>query len=239
VAVNTLEGLLVALLPAGATRSLAPQASGVMPFGVFHDLRWLSVYHDSWTTFGLEVVGMLVFRGLLTALMVREAWPGSDRPNLRRLFGRGVRSTALAAVFLIPSVSLLFGLAVVPVSWLFLAAVPAALAVALIIHPVSVHEDWWRRAVPLGALGWVALSFLVFSVLAIVISTAPTPVGIMAAALAGLFNARAWFGMVHALVKRPPARHVLPIVPISLAMMVTIAGSGADVGFSNARTAQK
>jgi hypothetical protein len=237
-ATNTLEGVLVALLPTTATRSLAPQASAVTPFGVFHDLRWLSVYHDSWTTFGLELVGMLVVRGLLTTLMVWESWPGFDRPRIGRLFGRGVSSTALAAVFLAPSVSLLFGLAVVPVSWLFLAAVPLALAVALIIHPVSVHGDWWRRTVPFRALGWVALSFLVFSATGMITSTSPVPVGIVAAALVGLFNARAWFGMVHALVNRPPARHVLPIVPVALATMVAIAGSGAYVGFSDARTAQ-
>jgi len=82
--------------------------------------------------------------------------------------------TALATVLLSPSVTLLFGLAALPVSWLFLAAVPAALFVAFIIHPAAVSGDWWQRLVAPRAVGCVALSFLVLSLEAAAIDAAPS-----------------------------------------------------------------
>jgi hypothetical protein len=121
------EMALVLLLSPGASPNLAPQVNAVVPFGVFHDLRWLSVYASSWWTFGALAGGAIVARGALTALSVRLAWPTGTPPPMSRLLARGVGATALAALFLAPSVTLLFALAVVPVSWLFLAAVPLAL----------------------------------------------------------------------------------------------------------------
>ena len=47
-ALAALEALVVVTIgPAGAV-PLAPQISAPAPYGVFHDLRWLLVYHPSW-----------------------------------------------------------------------------------------------------------------------------------------------------------------------------------------------
>ncbi len=128
--------------------ALAPQASAIAPFGVFGDLRWVSVYHDSWPTLAGELVAMLLVRGALTAVSVALAWPSHlPAPPIWKLLPRGVFATAFGAVLLAPSVVLLFGLAAAPVSWLFFAAVPSALLVAFIAHPIGVTSEWWRRLI--------------------------------------------------------------------------------------------
>ena len=139
----------------------------------------------------------------------------------------------LAALFLAPSVTLLFALAVVPVSWLFLAAVPLALGVALVIHPVAVTSGWWRRGIPLRALGWVALSFVVLTVAAGVISAVPAWAGFLVVAASGLFNARAWVGMVGAVVEPRHPERVVPAVPIALAVMAAVVAVGSVNGFTH------
>jgi hypothetical protein len=234
VGANLTEVALVMGFDHGARPVLAPQASAIAPFGVFSDLRWVSVYHDSWAGFAGEIVAMLIFRGALTALSVHLAWPGHlERPRPSQLLWRGIFSTFVAAAFLAPSVALLFGLAVVPVSWLFLAAVPAALLVALIVHPMSISGDWWRRSLSPRALGWVALSFVVLSVSTAVMAGVPSALWPIVAALCGLFNAWAWVGLVHAVVDRRPAKRVVPVVPAALLALVGVAILGTVLGFSH------
>src|SRR6266536_685452 len=46
---------------------IAPSVTAPVPFAIFHDLRWLMVYHNSWAGFAVEAVAMLAFRGALTA----------------------------------------------------------------------------------------------------------------------------------------------------------------------------
>jgi hypothetical protein len=236
VGANLVEVGLVAGFDHGSKPELAPQASAIAPFGVFADLRWVSVYHDSWASFAGEIVSMLLVRGALTALSVHLAWPGHlERPRARVLLRRGIFSTFVAAAFLAPSVALLFGLAVVPVSWLFLAAVPAALLVALIVHPIAITGDWWRRSVSVRALGWVALAFVVLSLSSAVIAGLPSYAWPFVAVLSGLFNAWAWVGLVHAVVDRRPARRVVPVVPAALVALVGVTIGGAVLGFSHNR----
>ena len=115
------ESVLVLILIPGSPPTLSSQASALAPLGVFHDLRWLGSYANSWPTFAALVAAILVGRGVLTALSVRLAWPATARPPaMGRLIFRGVGATALAALLLAPSVALLFALGVVPVSWLFI-----------------------------------------------------------------------------------------------------------------------
>lgn len=232
VGLNLLETGLVIGFDHGARPNLAPQASAVAPFGVFGDLRWLSVYHNSWAGLGAEVAAMLVVRGALTAVSVGLAWPARrSRPSLPSLLRQGVLGTAVAAVLLAPSVALLFGMAAVPVSWLFLAAVPAAFLVALLVHPVAVTGDWWRRPVALRALGWVALSFLVLTLATALMGATPLGVWPVVSALSGLFNAWTWRGLVRAVLDRSSPR-VMPVVPAAMAAFVALVAGGTVAGFS-------
>src|SRR5439155_5336681 len=99
----------------------------------------------------------LLVRGSLTALTVHLAWPrDTDRPPFAVLLRRAVTFTAAAAVLLTFSGSLLVGLAVTSVSYLFFTAVPVALFIALLIHhgPVA---PWWRARPTSRTIGWAAL----------------------------------------------------------------------------------
>ena len=234
VGLNLLETGLVLGFDHGARPDLAPQASAVAPFGVFGDLRWLSVYHDSWLSLGLEVAAMLAVRATLIGVSVGLAWPsGLDRPSPPRLLRQGLVGTAIAAVLLAPSVALLFGMAAVPVSWLFLAAVPAAFLVALLVHPVAVTGDWWRRPVALRAVGWVALSFLVLTAATAVMGATPLAVWPVVAGLSGLFNAWTWSGLVRAVLDRSSPR-LVPVVPAAILAFVALVAGGTVAGFSQA-----
>ena len=266
VGANVLEAVLVLAFAPKADLSLAPQASAIGPFGVFHDLRWLSVYSNSWWS-APEIAAVLGLRTLLLAACVRWAWPSAaagvaggagradvaggagrpgvaggagevpPRPSWLRLWGRGAVASALLAVFLWPSVAVLFAAAVVPVSWLFIAAVPAAVFVSVIVQPVAVRNGWWRRAVPLRAVGWALLSFLVATVAGLAASaTASVPeVALGVAALTGVFNAWAWDGTVRAVVNPARPERLRPVVPVALTVLVLGVLGGALAGFSQAR----
>lgn len=233
---GVLEGAVVALAGPAGGAALAPQADAVAPFGVFHDLRWLAVLPTSWTGLVLQGTGLLLARGLLTAATVAAAWPaGRRRPAPSRLVVRGVTSSVAAAALLAVPAALLYGLAVVPVSWLFLAAVPAALLVALLVNPIGVAGGWWRRPVPPRAVGWVAGDFAVTSLAAVALSPDPRALAVPVAAVAGLVNARAWAGVVRAVVDQPRRRLVLPVVPVGVAALAGVVVGGTLLGFGGAR----
>jgi hypothetical protein len=239
VAANVTEAGLVLGFDHGARPSLAPQASAIAPFGVFGDLRWVSVYHDSWPALAGELSAMLVVRGALIAFSVALAWPSHlPGPPAWRLLPRGIFATALGAVLLAPSVVLLFGLAAVPVSWLFFAAVPSALLVAFIAHPIGVTDEWWRRLIAIRAIGWVALSFVVLSLATASMAVAPPALWPLISALCGLFNAWSWRGLVRVVVDRRPARHVVPAVPLATLALAAVVIGGTVIGFGHVRPAK-
>ncbi len=238
VALNVTEAALVYALFPRSDAPLALQASAVAPFGTFHDLRWLAVYSSSSWSFGLGLAALVLGRGALTALAVRWAWPLGTihpRPSLGALVGRGAWSTIFAALLLAPSVALLFAMAIFPISWLFIAAVPLALIVTMIVSPVEVSGEWWRRPLSVRAEAWVVASFLAASAGSLALSYSPRWVVLPLAVTFGVFNALAWRGLVHALIARRSRRFVLPVAPallVALALGVTL---GSVDGFVRAR----
>ncbi|HEX8930134.1 MAG TPA: hypothetical protein VGA45_14560, partial [Actinomycetota bacterium] len=157
IALPVLEVALLWRLGLSSALGIAPGATAPVPFATFHDLRWLMVYHRSWGGFAVEAAALLVFRSGLTALLVWLAWPGGvARPSVAVLVRNATVFTVVSAVLLMPWVALLFGLAVMPVSWLFFAAVPPVLAVGLLIHHGAVRAGWQVPAA--RTTGWVALT---------------------------------------------------------------------------------
>ena len=158
-----LEAVLIDLFGPGPARALAPQASALGPFGVFHDLRWLLVYHWSWIFFIFELAVAIVVRGAIIGFFVREAWPeGVPRPSARAAIVRGIVFTAGAVVVLAPWAIIMFAQAVIPVSWFFFAAIPPFLIIAVLIDHASVSS--WLRRPPMRVFGLVLLSFFVLSI---------------------------------------------------------------------------
>src|SRR5207302_806308 len=194
------------------------------------DLRWLLVYHRSWLGLLLEGAAFIAFRTAVTAFMVRSAWPdGEELPPLRSTITSSAAFVVTAAILLSPWVALLFGMAVVSISWLFFVAVPGALAVMVLVHHGAIERGWWRHMPPLRTVGWVGLSFVLLSVDGALLSVSPPAFRIPIAAVAGLFNAWAWFGIVHAVAGRPTPRFIP--APAGLVAVIVIVVGGAAIGF--------
>jgi hypothetical protein len=212
---------------------IAPGVTAPAPFATFHDLRWLMVYHRSWLGFGLEAVALLAFRGAMTALLVGLAWPRSvPRPPPLSLLRQGALFTIASAVLLAPWAGLLFGLAVMPVSWLWFTAIPPVLAIGLLIHQGAVRDGWhWYRPPPRTA-GWMALTFAVLTLSGAALAASPAALRVPVAAASGLFNAWAWSGIVNVLALAPQVpRRAVPLVPIALVILLAVVVTGAGLGF--------
>lgn len=213
--------------------SLAGQVTAPGPFGVFHDLRWLFVFHDSILGFGLAAVALVAGRGLLGALLVRSAWPGRP-PPFGTLLRHSLIITAVAAVLLSPWVTLLFGAAVIPLSWLYFAALPPALATILLLSHGGVDGGWWRRLPPARAAAWMGLSFLVLSLSALGVTGQPAPVVAAVLVVTGLWNAWAWDHCVRAVVTGLPSRprRLAPVTVLSATLVFAVVLGGSQIGFA-------
>jgi hypothetical protein len=230
IALPVLEVVLLWWFGLSSALGIAPGATAPVPFATFHDLRWLMVYHRSWASFAVEATALLVFRSGLTALLVWLAWPGGvARPSVAVLVRNATVFTVVSAVLLMPWVALLFGLAVMPVSWLFFAAVPPVLAVGLLIHHGAVRSGWHVPAA--RTTGWVALTIAVLTMSGAALTASPAGLRLPVAAAAGLFNAWAWCGIVNVLALRRVPRRAVPLVPIALALLLAVVATGAGLGF--------
>jgi len=212
---------------------LAPQVAAPAPFGVFHDLRWLVVYHRSLPAFFIELVALLIFRTSFDTAVVRAAWPaGMTPPRLRRAWPRTLLFTFVAAVLLTPWVVILFGLAVVSLSWLFFSAIPPVLALAVLTNGGAVSGDWWRRTIPVRAIVWIALTFLVMSLCGVVVAWDRAYLAVPVAALGGVFNAWAWNGVVGAVTSERRSRRFAPVAPAGIAFLLAVVVGGTEIGFA-------
>src|SRR6266545_4656834 len=121
--------------PRGAS-ALGPQVTAPPPLDLLHDLRWVATYHDSWLLLGLELAAVLALRSLYAAWIVGQARRQGcgSAWSLVRAAGRALVFYATASVLLWPWVALLFGGAISHLSYLYFAALPPALAVALVLH---------------------------------------------------------------------------------------------------------
>jgi hypothetical protein len=225
-----LEALLIELLGPQSARALAPQASALGPFGVFHDLRWLLVYHSSWLLFSIELTAAILVRGALIGFFVRAAWPDDQRrPSARRMYGRSVLFTAIAVVLLMPWAIIMFAQAVIPISWFFFAAIPPFVIIAMLIHHASVAN--WLRRPPLRVVGLVLLSFFVLSIGGGGVELLSSRAAVAMAGLLGLFNAWAWHASVGGVVLRRTARRSI-LVPAVLITFLAVVVGGSAAGFA-------
>ncbi|GAA2704635.1 hypothetical protein ACFY2R_09570 [Micromonospora olivasterospora] len=121
---------------------------------MFHDLRWVLVYHDSWFSFAAELVAAVVVRGLLCTGCVALAWPGDvPRPPLRRLVGRSLLFAVFVAVVLLPWAAVAVAASRFALAWfLFLELVPV-LILAPMLARGGVVADWWRGLPALRLVG--------------------------------------------------------------------------------------
>jgi len=195
------QACLLTVVAPGA-RPLAPQITAIPPLAVFYDLRWLFGYNRSWLGFALTCVALVLARAALSTVLTRLAWPRQlPSPRWGATFGRFVIFTMVASVLLSPVVTLLFGVALLPFSWPFLAALPAMLLILIPLAHGGLLGSWWRTLPPVRAVGWLLASFVVLSLAAAAISSLPTAAAVVVTGLAGLVNARAWYGAAAAVTR--------------------------------------
>src|SRR5205085_2456117 len=99
----------------------------------------------------------------------------------------------------------------------------------LLVHHGAIERGWWRHMPPLRTVGWIGLCFVVLSIDGALLSVSPPLFRLPIAAVAGLFNAWAWFGIVHAVAGRPAPRFIP--APAGLVAVIVIVVGGAAIGF--------
>ena len=233
-------GLLTLVAP--AARPVAPQLTSVPSLAAYHDLRWLFTDSQSWLWFTGLLAVVLIARSALDVALLRLAWPGElPAPRLSRSFASCAALTALAWLLLTPAATLAFGVAVLPFSWPFLAAFPIMFGIVVALSHGGTVQAWWRRLPPLRAVGWLLGSFVALTAAGAVIAHLPTWEALPVIAVAGLVNARAWYGLaLIAAQLRPrahesaPARLVfsLPFAPIAALLVIALVVGVARLMFT-------
>lgn len=240
------ETVLLTFLAPGA-RPLAPQATALPSLAAYHDIRWLFAGQQSALTFVVAAVVLLVVRAGIDAALLRLAWPRpvsnereqapSAAPSPRTAFVSCAALTVLAWLLLAPAATLTFGVAVLPFSWPFLAAMPLLIAITVVLGHGGVIAAWWRRLPPPAAVCWMLISFAALSVASAMMIHLAAAAAVVVAALAGVLNARAWYGVAgaaariphevtaHSSLRRLPGKLLwwVPVAPIAAILVVAVA----------------
>ena len=241
-ALAALEALLVVTIGPADAVPLAPQISAPAPYGVFHDLRWLLVYHPSWVVLVLGAILLVGARAALDTMLVRSAWPPEHpRPPVRDQLAHAVRFTAITGAALLLFAVLSFAMAVTSLSWLFFVSVPVLVMVALLVHHGEVMPSWWRDAPTRASLVATLCVFAVLTVGGALLSTVPRALAPLVAALVGVGVAVCRLHSIESLVARrtsatPPtagsARRRRPYALVGLAAVLVLVVGGTAIGFA-------
>jgi hypothetical protein len=212
------EGVVLSFV-APYARPLAPQVTALPPLAAYHDLRWLFAFNQSWLGFTAVFILLVVARAAVDAVLIQLAWPrgsqgagaaGVPRPSFRSSVVSCAVLTVLVGLVMSPVVTLMFGVALLPFSWPYLAAVPILLGTAVALSQGGVGQAWWRRLPPARTAAWVIATFLILSLAAALMAHLDTPGIVALAGLAGVVNARAWYGLTAAAVRRSVEKPVHP-----------------------------
>jgi len=246
------EAMLLSFL-APSARPLAPQVTALPPLAAYHDLRWLFAFNQPWLGFTGVLLLLVLARSAADAVMVMLAWPrgaaGEEQSLPRPRFLASLVScavlTVLVGLVMSPVVTLMFGVALVPFSWPYLAAVPILLGTAVALSQGGVGQAWWRRLPPARTAAWVIATFGVLSLASALMARLDTAGVVAVAGLAGIVDARAWYGLTAAAVRaaaargvrgggqppreqggswgdRPPRGHWVPVAPLAALLVLAM-----------------
>jgi hypothetical protein len=223
---------------APTARPLAPQVTALPPLAAYHDLRWLFAFNQSWLGFTGVLVLLVLARSAADAVLVQLAWPRANardvpavpKPRFLTSIVSCAVLTVLVALVMSPVVTLMFGVALLPFSWPYLAAVPILLGTAVALSQGGVGQTWWRRLPPARTAAWVIATFLVLSLASALMAHLDTPATVAVAGLAGVIDARAWYGLTAAAAMRSEARGAEGVWPGGVGGMgLSQGGSGGMV----------
>ncbi len=202
------EATLLSFL-APSARPLAPQVTALPPLAAYHDLRWLFAFNQPWLGFTGALVLLVLARSAVDAILVMLAWPREPdipRPRFLPSLLSCAVLTVLVGLVMSPVVTLMFGVALLPFSWPYLAAVPILLGTAVALSQGGVGQAWWRRLPPARTAAWVIATFGVLSLASALMTHLDTPGIVVVAGLAGIIDARAWYGLTAAAARGVAAR---------------------------------
>ena len=242
---------------APSARALGPQVTALPPLAAYHDLRWLFAFNQSWLGFTGVLVLLILARSAVDAVMVMLAWPHEPARPRPRFLGSLVSCavlTVLVGLVMSPVVTLMFGVALLPFSWPYLAAVPILVGTAIALSQGGVGQFWWRRLPPARTAGWVVVTFATLSLASALMTRLDTPGIVAVAGLAGIVDARAWYGLTAAAVRgaleRPPhpwhwraalwrlrlaLRHRtswVPVAPLAAVLVLVLVVGAARLAFT-------
>jgi len=211
------EAAVLSIL-APSARPLAPQVTALPPLSAYHDLRWLFAFNQTWLGFTAVLMLLVLGRAVVDAILLELAWPdqtGPEVPGLPRPgFGSSVVScaalTIMVGLVMSPVVTLMFGAALLPFSWPYLAAVPILLGTAVALSQGGVGPAWWRRLPPVRTAAWLIATFLVLSLASALMAHLDTAGIVAVAGVAGVVDARAWYGLTSAAVRRSVEKPLHP-----------------------------
>lgn len=228
-----LEALLVLSVGPAPAVALAPQIAAPAPFGSFHDLRWLLVYHPSWFAFVAEAGLVLVLRAALDTALVRLAWPDDvDLAPWREHLARTLRYTAIVMAVLLIFAVLVFAMAVTSLSWLFFVAVPVLLMIGVLVHHGAVSPTWWRDAPTRTSVGAVLAAFAILTVAGGVLGAVPSWLAVLLAAVAGGSMGWCRHRLVHSIARHAPPPRRRPFALVGLAGVLVLVVAGTAIGFA-------
>ena len=211
---------------------LAPHVSATAPFEVFHDLRWLLVYHDGWFWLGVEAAGVVVVRSAVTAATVRAAWPRDQQPpSFGRAWGRAAIFVVASLVVLTPFAALVVAAGVVSLSWLWFAGLAPAILIATVLHRGAIAGSWWRLPTWRTFL-WAVVTALVLTVGSAAVVVSPTWwLRYLAAGLVGVFNGWAWISDVRVAVLAEFDRPIPGLAVVAVVGVIGLSVWGASAMF--------
>lgn len=214
-----------------AARGLAPQVTAVWPYDSYHDLRWLLVYHDSWSIFALGLLGLILVRGLLSAGLTALAWPaGVERPSFGWLVQRNLRVAAFAAVIISPWAAISVAFSAVALSWYLLASLIPMLLLAPFLQRAGVVGQWWRGLPTIEMLGWSLLNFAVLTHAGALMVNTPGWWAVGVAGAAGAANGLLWRQTVAAAAMPTRIRWSrVPVAPLAIVLIMTAAVAAQSV----------
>lgn len=222
------EAAILAVLGDRAAVGRAAQVTAPSPFGVFHDLRWVFVYHDSWLAFAAELLGAVAVRTLLGVAIVVLVWPAErSRPPMRRLVRTNLVVTVVSAVALAPWTAVTVAAGVTALSWFAIGAMLAVLVLAPVLHRGPMTGAWWRGLPPPASVLWVVVTFAALTGTAVLVELAPGWARVPVATAAGALNAPLWRALVRSAVLDGSWLPRVPTVPVALVLLLAaLAGSG-------------
>ncbi|WP_211842065.1 alpha/beta hydrolase [Salinispora arenicola] len=216
------EATIFAVLGFQAVRGLAPQVTAVWPYGTYHELRWLFVYHRTIPGFLLAFVGISALRGVLTAAFASLAWPTTvPRPSWRWLLRRNIWIAILTALILSPWAALSMAFATTGLSWYLIASLLPLLVLAPFLLRAGVVAGWWRGLPRIRLVGWAWLNFAVLTGAGALLALVPLWWGVPLAALCGVVNGLLWRQSVAVAVTPGRTRwRLVPVTPLLIVLLV-------------------